>query len=136
MLHISREGEKQSRLKSYDFDSRDQPIQLQQVQLDPEKTPYEVAAPAESEISVSHPARFSLNVTRGSRATRTLLIEWAGEVTANGDGYRVIGSGREGTFQIPASMARGLSPSMSVHVFIMNANGKVYEIDKVYRLAP
>ncbi len=136
VLHISREGEKQSRLKSYDFDSRDQPIQLQQVQLDPEKTPYAVAAPAESEISVSHPARFSLNVTRGSRATRTLLIEWAGEVTADGQGYRVIGSGREGTFQIPASMARDLSPSMLVHVFIMNANGKVYEIDKVYRLAP
>jgi len=136
VLHISREGEKQSRLKSYDFDSRDQPIQLQQVQLDPEKTPYAVAAPSESEISVSHPARFSLNVTRGSRATRTLLIEWAGEVTADGQGYRVIGSGREGTFQIPESMARGLSPSMLVHVFIMNANGKVYEIDKVYRLAP
>jgi uncharacterized protein DUF5060 len=136
VLHISREGEKQSRLKSYTFDSRDAPIQLQQVQLDPEKTPFEVAAPSTSEVSASNPPRFSLSVLRGSRATRTLLVEWAGEVTADGQGYRVIGSGREGTFQIPASMARGASPSMLVHVFVMNANGKVYEIDKVYRLLP
>ncbi len=136
VLHISREGEKLSRLKSYDFDSRDPPIQLQQVQLDPEKTPFEVAAPSESEIGVSHPPRFSLSVLRGSRATRTLWIELTGEVTANGQGYRVIGSGREGTFQIPASMAAGLSPSMLVRVYVMNANGKVYEIDKVYGLLP
>jgi hypothetical protein len=136
VLHISREGEKQSRLKSYTFESRDQPIQLQQIQLDPEKTPYEVAAPSESEISVSNPPRFSLRVTRSSRATRTLLVEWAGEVSADGQGYRVIASGSEGTFQIPASMTRGASPSMLVHVFIMNAFGKVYETDKVYRLLP
>lgn len=136
VLHISREGEKQSRLKSYDFDSRDQPIQLQQIELNPEKTPYEVSAPSESEISVSKPPHFSLHVTRSSRATRNLLVEWAGEVTANGDGYRVIGSGSEGTFQIPESMTRGPSPSMLVHVFIMNAFGKVYETDKVYRLLP
>jgi hypothetical protein len=136
VLHISREGEKQSRLKSYAFDSRDPPLQLQQVQLDPEKTPFEVAAPATSEINASNPPPFTLNVLRGSRATRTLLVEWAAEVTADGQGYRVIGSGREGTFQIPASMARGASPSMVVHVYIMNANGKVYEIDKVYRLLP
>jgi hypothetical protein len=136
VLHISREGEKQSRLKSYTFDSRDQPIQLQQVELNPEKTPFEIAAPSEPEISVSKPPKFSVSVTRGSRATRSLLIEWTGEVTAEGEGYRVIGSGREGTFQIPASMARGISPSMLVHVWVMNANGKVYEIDKVYRLLP
>jgi hypothetical protein len=136
VLHISREGEKQSRLKSYGLDSRDQPVQLQQVQLDPDKTPYEVSAPMESGISVSKPPHFSLSVARGSPATRTLLIEWTGEVTANGEGYRVIGSGREGTFQIPAFMSRGLSPSMLVHVYVMNANGKVYEIDKVYGLLP
>jgi Domain of unknown function (DUF5060) len=136
VLHISREGEKQSRLKSYFFDSREQPIQLQQVQFDPEKTPYEVSAPTESEISFSGSPRFALRVTRNSRATRTLLVEWAGEVTAEGQGYRVIGSGVDGNFQIPESMTRGVSPSMLVHVFVMNAFGKVYELDKVYRLAP
>jgi hypothetical protein len=136
VLHISREGEKQSRLKSYDFDSRDQPIQLQQIELNPEKTPYEVSAPAESEISISKQPHFSLRVTRSTRATRKLMVEWAGEVTADGDGYRVIGTGSEGTFQIPASMGRGPSPSMLVRVYIMNAFGKVYETDKVYRLVP
>lgn len=136
VLHVSREGEKQSRLKSYAFDSREQPIQMQQIELNPEKTPYEVTAPGETEISISKPPHFSLHVIRNSRATRNLLVEWAGEVTADGQGYRVIGTGTEGTFQIPSSMLHGVSPSMLVHVFIMNAFGKVYEADKVYELAP
>ena len=136
VLHISREGEKQSRLKSYFFDSRETPIQLQQVELNPEKTPYEVAAPPEGDLSVSKPPQFSLRVTRANRATRTLLVEWTGEVTASGQGYRVIGAGREGTFQIPPVLARTAPGSMLVHVYVMNANGKVYEIDKVYRLTP
>jgi len=136
VLHISREGEKQSRLKSYFFDSRETPIQLQQVELNPEKTPYEVAAPPEGDLSVSKPPQFSLRVTRANRATRTLLVEWTGEVTASGQGYRVIGAGREGTFQIPPVLARNAPGSMLVHVYVMNANGKVYEIDKVYRLTP
>jgi hypothetical protein len=135
VLHISREGEKQSRLKSYTFDSRDTPIQLQQVEVNPEKTPYEVSAPAGEQASLSNPPHFALQVTRASRATRTLLVEWTGEVTAGGQGYRVIGTGREGTFKIPSDIARG-GTSLLVHVYVLNANGKVYEIDKVYGLIP
>lgn len=137
VLHIFREGEKQSRLKSYFFDSRDKPIQLQQVEVDPEKTPYEVSSPAGSGLSLANPPQFSLKITRNSRATRTLLVEWTGEVTAAGQGYRVIGVGREGPLRIPPAIVPiGSAASLLMHVFVLNANGKVYEIDKVFGLAP
>ena len=135
LLHVFRPGEKQSR-QSYFFDSREHPIELQQIELNPEKTPFEVAAPAEgSEVSAAKPPQFSLKITRNSRATRTLLVEWTGEVTASGQGYRVIGAGREGTFQIPPALGRAAPAGLLVHVYVMNALGKVYELDKVYRLA-
>ncbi len=135
LLYIYREGEIQSR-KSYYFDSREHPTQLQQVEVNPEKTPYAVAAPPEGEVAASGPPKFSLGITRPGRGTRTLLVEWTGEITASGEGYRVIGSGREGTFRIPDALWRSSPASMLVHVFVLNANGKVYEIDKVYQLHP
>ncbi len=134
LLYIYRESEIQSR-KAYFFDSREHSIQLQQVEVDPEKTPYEVAPP-DGEVAASAPPEYSLRITRPGRATRTLLIEWTGEITASGQGYRVIGSGREGKFQIPGALWRNSPANMLVHVFVMNANGKVYEIDKVYGLRP
>jgi hypothetical protein len=63
-------------------------------------------------------------------------VEWTGEITASGQGYRVIGSGREGTLQFPDALWRSSPAPMLVHVFVLNANGKVYEIDKVYQLHP
>ncbi len=136
VLHIYREGEMQSRLKSYDFDSRDTPIQLQEVEINSEKTPYEVSAPPQGDLTVSKPPGFTLHILRPSRATRSLLIEWTGEITSNGQGYRVIGTGRDGTLQFPPALAQSAPASMLVRVYVMNANGKVYEIDKVYGLNP
>jgi hypothetical protein len=135
VLYIYREGEIQSR-KSYFFDSREIPIQIQQIEVNAEKTPYEVAAPPEGEVSSANPPKFSLRITRPGRGTRTLLVEWTGEITASGQGYRVIGSGREGTLQIPEALWRSSPASMLVRVFVLNANGKVYELDKVYGLRP
>ncbi len=135
LLYIYREGEIQSR-KSYFFDSRETPIQLQQPEVNPEKTPYEVAVPPDGELSGLEMPKFSLRITRANRATRSLLVEWTGEITASGQGYRVIGAGREGTFQIPEALWRNSPASMLVHVFILNAYGKIYEIDKVYGLRP
>lgn len=135
LLYIYREGEINSR-KSYYFDSREHPTELQQIEVNPDKTPYEVAMPPEGEIAASNPPKFALNATKPGRATRTLLVEWTGEVTASGEGYRVIGSGREGTLKIPEALWRSSPANMLVHVFVMNANGKVYEIDRVYGLKP
>ncbi len=141
VLHISRESKKASMLKSYFWDSRGYedreaaPIQLQALDTPPEKVPFEVSAPAEgSNVSIAMPPLFSLKVTRPARATRSLLVEWTGEVTADGEGYRIIGTGREGTFHIPEGLAHHLPAALRVRVSVLNANGKAYEIDKVYSL--
>jgi len=140
ILEISREGHKQS-LKSYKFDSRGYddpdvpPIQIQEIETNQQRIPFDVSVPPEgAAISLAMPALYSLRITRQARATRSLLVEWTGEVTADGEGYRVIGTGREGTFHIPPSIAHNIPASLRVRVSILNANGKAYQIDKVYRL--
>jgi hypothetical protein len=61
-------------------------------------------------------------------------VEWTGEVTIAGQGYRVLGRGKEGTFQIPANLLERYPGVIAVRVLILNANGKAYELDRVYRL--
>ena len=140
VLHISREGRKESMLKSYKFDSRGDedseaaPIQLQEIETNPAKIPFEVASPPEGSLSLRFAPPFSLKVKRDTRATRSLLVEWTGEVTLDGEGYRIVGTGREGTLQIPPSLAHSLPASLVLHVSILNANGKAYVLDQVYRL--
>ena len=140
VLHISREGRKESMLKSYKFDSRGDedseapPIQLQEIETNPTKIPFEVTAPPEGSLSIRFLPPFALKVKRDTRGTRSLLVEWTGEVTLDGEGYRVVGVGREGTLQIPSSIAHSLPASLILHVSIVNANGKAYVLDQVYRL--
>ncbi|HEY4359656.1 MAG TPA: DUF5060 domain-containing protein [Bryobacteraceae bacterium] len=135
VLQISRESEKQRMLKSYKFTSRDEPIRLQTVEVNPEKTPFEVATPEEGALPAG-PVPASIKVTRNSRATRTLLVEWTAEVTADGEGYRVAGVGNPGTLNVPRSLAHTLPASVLLHVYVLNALGKVYELDRVNRLVP
>ncbi len=134
VLHVSREGEKESMLKSYRFDSRDVPIVLQEVESTPAKTPFEVEAPPEGELSLARLPAYALKITRASRATRSLLVEWSAEVAVDGEGYRVAGTGLQGTLRIPASIAHKFPAVAGVRVSILNANGKAYMLDKVYRL--
>ena len=134
VLHISREGTKQGMLKSWKFESR--PVPVQEVEQDPKSTPFEISAPNEGAVSISHPPYFAIKIKRDTRGTRSLLIEWTGEVTIDNEGYRVVGSGREGTMQIPKSIADHLPGVISVRANILNANGKAYVVDKVYRLIP
>jgi len=142
LLEISRESHKQS-MKSYKFDSRGYddpdvpPIQLQEIETNPQRIPFDVSTPGEgAAISLSAPPAYSLKITRQTRATRALLVEWTGEVTAGGEGYRIIGTGREGTFRIPPSIAHNLPGALRVRISVLNANGKAYQLDKVYRLTP
>jgi len=134
VLHISREGHKEGMLKSWKFESR--PVPVQEVEQAPQKTPFEIATPAQGDISVSHPPYYALKIKRDTRATRSLLVEWTGEVMIDGEGYRVIGTGREGTLQIPKSIAKNFPAVLSLRVAVLNANGKAYVVDKVYRLVP
>jgi hypothetical protein len=140
VLYIAREGHKESMLKSYKFDSRGDedseaaPIQLQEIETNPAKIPFDVTAPPEGDLSLKFQPPFALKVKRDTRATRSLLVEWTAEVTLDGEGYRIVGVGREGLLKIPPEIAHNLPASLVLHVSILNANGKAYTIDKVYRL--
>jgi hypothetical protein len=134
VLHISREGTKEGMLKSYKFESHRVPVQ--ELEATPDKVPFDVGTPPEGNISAAAPPLYSLKIRRESRATRSLLVEWTAEVAVDGEGYRVVGAGREGTLHIPTSIAHGMPAVVSVRVGILNANGKAYAIDKVYRLVP
>jgi hypothetical protein len=135
VLHISREGAKEGMLKSWKFESRRVPIQ--EVEVSTAKIPFDVDTPAQGgDISISRPPFYSIKIKRDTRATRSLLMEWTGEVAIDGEGYRVIGSGREGTLQIPRSIVNTFPAVFSLRLAALNANGKAYILDKVFRLVP
>ena len=85
---------------------------------------------------MAHPLDFSLKIRKDTRATRSLLVEWTAEVSADGEGYRVIGTGMKGTLKVPASMVRNFPAVLSLHANIVNANGKAYLVDRIFRLVP
>lgn len=131
VLHVSREGRKEGMLKSYKFESR--PVPLQEIEMNPQKVVFQIAEPAE-DITLAHPARFAAKLTRQTRATRAMTYLWTGEVVPDGQGFRVLGTGPSGTFTIPEGIAKNYPAVLSVHVVGMNANGKAYAADRVYRL--
>jgi len=132
VLRVSREGHKEGMLKSYKFDSR--PIPVQVVEQNPQKVPYEIAEPAVTEISLSRPPLYSVKAKRESRASRSVLVEWTADVVVDGEGYRVAGTGREGTLHIPEGLAKTFPAVVSLRMALLNANGKAYVVDKVYSL--
>jgi hypothetical protein len=134
VLHVSREGTKEGMLRSWKFESRQVPVQV--VEQDPAKTPFVVDSPKDGQLSIAHPPYFAIKVTRQTRGTRSLLVEWMGEVPTDGEGYRVVGLGREGTMEIPASIVKHFPAVLSLRMAVLNANGKAYVVDKVYGLAP
>jgi hypothetical protein len=136
VLYLSREGKKQSMLESYKFDSREYPIELQQIELSAQKVPFTIVEPSKDEVSIAKPPRYEAKLRRETRATRSMMYLWTGEVVIDGQGFRVFGTGREGVFRIPPNMALNYPAILNVRLAGMNANGKVYVADKVYTLNP
>lgn len=134
VLQISRESHKASMLKSYRFVSREEDTQLQEVEGDPEKVPFDVVEPSGDTISLSKPMEFSVKLKRETKALQHMVYEWTGEVTADNRSYRVIGTGASGTFRIPANLARNYPAALHVKVMGMNALGKVYTLDRNFTL--
>jgi hypothetical protein len=134
VLHISREGRKEGMLRSYKFESR--PFLMQEVESGVKFVPYEIAEPSGEEISVSKPPKYSIKLRRESRATRSMMYLWTGEVAANNQGYRIIGAGSSGTMQLPRMFASTAPSVISVRVYGLNANGKLYFTDRIYRGVP
>jgi hypothetical protein len=134
VLHLSRDGKKEGMLRSYKFDSR--PNLLQEVEGNTPRVPFSITSPTGDTISLAQPPNFEAKLTRQSRATRTMLYYWTGEVAADGQGYRVLGSGPSGKLTLPPDLATRYPAVLNLRLTGMNANGKVYTQDKVFRLVP
>jgi hypothetical protein len=132
VLYVAREGHKESMLKSYKFESR--PVPVQEIETDAKKIPFEIAAPEGHTLAADKPAQFAVKLTRQTRATRSMLFLWTGEVVADGRGFRVLGTGASGTFAVPASLAANFPAVLSVHLTALNAFGKAYQLDRVFQL--
>lgn len=134
VLHISREGAKAGMLRSVKFESREQSLQLQEIEGDPAKIPFEISEPSADTLSQGKPIRFEVKFKRHSKAIDATLFEWTGEVSADERSYRVIGTGAGGTFAIPANIAVNYPAALHIRLCAMNALGKVYVLDRNYTL--
>ncbi len=134
ILHIEREGRKESMLNSYKFDSREIPLQLQVPEQAVAKVPFSIVEPAEDQLSPSKPQKYAVKLKRETRATRSMMYLWTGEVPTDGQGYRVLGTGLDGTFTVPPNIVKTLPNVLALRLTGMNALGKIYIIDKVMRL--
>ena len=134
VLHLSRDGKKAGMLRSYKFDSR--PYLRQEIEPNSSKNPFTLLTPVGESLSLSQPAGFELKLNKPTRGTRTMFYVWTAEVNTDGQGYRVVGVGERGTLNIPANIATRLPAVLNLRVAGMNANGKIYVQDKVFRLVP
>lgn len=134
ILHAPREGHKESMLRSYRFESVDPPVQ--EIESDTLKVPFQVTDPKGDEINTTAPAPYAIKLVRANRSTRVMQYLWWGEVVAGGEGARLLGTGSSGNFTIPKDLIKTKGANLSLRVEAINANGKAYEIVKVYRLTP
>ena len=133
VLHLVREGRVESMNRSYKFESRE--IVLQEVEQAPGKVPFTIEQPSSAaDIALGKPVPYSAKITRDTRATRSIMWLWTGEVASDGRGYRVLGTGQQGTFSVPASLAKNYPAVMNVRLYGMNLNGKVYALDRALQI--
>ncbi|HWB84688.1 MAG TPA: tRNA (adenosine(37)-N6)-threonylcarbamoyltransferase complex dimerization subunit type 1 TsaB [Bryobacteraceae bacterium] len=130
VLHVVREGHVESMNKSYKFESRE--ILMQEIEQNSPRVPFQIVQPA-GDLSAGKPATFEAKITRENRSTRTMMWLWIGEVAAEGQGYRVLSTGQKGTGEVPAGMAKNFPAVMNLRLYGMNANGKVYALDRPFQ---
>ena len=133
ILHVVREGHLESMNKSYKFESR--PVDLQEVESNSPKVPFTIEQPT-ADLTLRVSAPYAVKITKETRATRTMLYLWAGDVSAGVQGYRVIGTGAKGVMRPLNSLAKDFPAIMHLRVYGMNANGKVYAIDRAFGINP
>jgi hypothetical protein len=132
VLRLSRESHKESMLKSFRFEARS--VVLQEVEQNSDKVPFEIVEPKSDTLSLASSAPYAAKLKRETRATRSVMYLWTGEVATDGQGYRVLGTGPKGTLKIPPEIARHFPAVLQLRVAAMNANGKVYMADKIVQL--
>jgi uncharacterized protein DUF5060/uncharacterized protein DUF4038 len=133
ILHVVREGHMESMNRSYKFESR--PVLLQEIEANSPKVPFTIERPA-ADLTLRVAAPYEAKITRETRATRTMLYLWTGDVSAGGQGYRVIGTGAKGVMRPLNGLAKEFPAIMHLKVYGMNANGKVYAIDRAFSINP
>jgi hypothetical protein len=133
ILYLPREGRKESMARSYYFESHNPPVQ--DPESDATKTPFEIVDPPGDQLSVRVPAPFHVKITKSNRATRAMQYVWWGEVVSGGEGARVLAIGPSGNLTVPKALAvpGGI---LTVRLQAINANGKAYELVRVYTLTP
>lgn len=134
ILQVPREGHKESMLRSYYFESEDPPIQ--EPEVDAAKIPFEIGDPAGDELNRLIPAPFQVKLVRPNRATRHMQYVWWGEIVTTGEGGRVLGIGSSGQWDLSKILTAPSGSNLTVRLLAINANGKAYEVDRVYRLTP
>jgi len=142
VLHLVRPGRLASLARDYKFESRNSeedsralPIVLQEVELDPAKAPFETGQIPES-ISLHIPAPYAIKVTKDTKAARSMMWLWTGEVAAGGQGYRVLATAPSGTLEPPRDTVGDLPADLLLRLYGMNAYGKVYLVTKACQLTP
>jgi hypothetical protein len=132
VLHVVREGTLESMNKSYYFESID--IQMQEVEVNPPKVPFDVVEPKQSALHVGQGAPYAATIKKATRATRSMMWLWTGEVTADHRGYRVLATGQKGTFTPQVGLAFHYPANLLMKVYGMNSYGKVYLVSRGYDL--
>ncbi len=127
VLRVSREGTKESMLRSYYFESKD--LAMQEVESDADKVVYQVVKPSSDTLKVGEPVEYQATLKRQTRATRSMLYLWEGEVPG-GEGFRVLGNGAHGTMRIPDDLTSAYPANMVLRIYGLNANGKLYEVGR------
>jgi hypothetical protein len=119
--------------RSYKFESR--PIVLQEIEANSPKVPFTIEQPT-GDLTLRVSAPYATKITRDTRATRSMMYLWTGDVSAGGQGYRVIATGARGTMRPLAGIAKEYPATMHLRVYGMNANGKVYALDRALTINP
>jgi hypothetical protein len=134
LFWLPRDGEKENRLKYFYFESEDPPVQ--EIESDTSRVPFTVTAPASDELKLSAPGDISVKVTRANRASRRMEYVWWGEVVASGTGLHLLGVGSSGSLNVPKEFSAQSGAVLNLRVLSINANGKAYEFDRIYKLTP
>lgn len=132
VLHVVREGTLQSMNRSYYFESKD--IEMQEVEVDPPKIPFDVQQPTTDTLRVGQATPYAAIVKKATRATRSMMWLWTGEVTADHRGYRVLATGQKGSFTPQISLAYHYPATLLMKMYGMNSYGKVYLVSKGFDL--
>jgi hypothetical protein len=132
LLDIARESHKASMLHSWRFQSLD--VILQEIDQTGTKTPYEIVQPSGDTLPTNVPVPYEAKLKKQTRGTRTMMYLWTGEVAGGAEGYRVLGTGEKGSLRVPKIFKGNSGGTLDVRATAINANGKVYVLDKLYQL--